>query len=199
MSNLIKQITRLLARLRYTAILIAGVVFTFSQLAISETLKLEPQFKYLITTGPGAGQFIVGTPPHIVLTGIIKYYDTPEDAFLEYPAYLEQLVAPIGEMTFQRVSNFRPAPNSGIVNGKYDSYCWDIYREVNGISVEPLSCTGDVWMKPFCPEHYHLEHTYYREGSRFIHHYDCAPGEKSEPVNARSAKKQEPEKQKIKP
>jgi hypothetical protein len=172
----------------FLAIIIISVGLSFSHSATAETLKLEPQFKYLITAGPGAGQLILGTPPHIVFTHVIKYYETPEDAFLEYPGYLEQLVAPIGEMTFQRASNFRPAPNSGIVNGKYDTYCWDIYREIDGVSIEPLTCTGGVWMKPFCPANYHLEHTYYRQANRFIHHYNCELGEKSESLNSHSEK-----------
>lgn len=183
----------------YLPIAIIGSSFIFCSLASSEPSKVEPQFKYLITAGPGAGQFIIGNPPRLIFTGKIKYYDTPEDAFLEYPAYLEQLVDPIGEMSFQRASNFRPAPKSGIVNGKYDEYCWDIYREINGVSIEPITCTGGVWMKPFCPTQYHLEHTYYRDGDRFIHHYDCASGEKPQGANAHNEKKQDSEKQKVKP
>lgn len=189
------RLIRRITKLQFPTILIVGITYIFGNLAIAEPLRLEPIFKYQITTGPGAGQFIEGNPPHLVLNGVIKYYDTPEDAFLEYPAYLEQVVAPIGEMTFQRASNFRPSPKSGIVDGKYDTYCWDVYREINGVSVEPLICTGSVWMKPFCPDHYHLEHTYYRQANRFIHQYSCEQGEKLQTINSQNTNNKKPEKQ----
>jgi len=141
-------ITRMIKLYGLATFMVVGVLI-LSASANSEPAKVEPQFKYLITGGPGAGQFLTGNPPHLVFTGKVKYYETPEDAFLEYPDFIERSILAGGEITFARVSNFRVSPKSGIVNGKYDSYCWDLYREIDGVSVEPLTCTGAVWMKPF--------------------------------------------------